>query len=283
MSDVARGAEGRRRFEGKTALVTGAARGQGRSHALALAREGADIAICDICHDLETVHYPLSTPDELAETVRLIEAEDRRVVAEQVDVRDWEAMHAFTERAIAELGKIDILVANAGIFTHAALDQMTEQQWDETFDTNVKGVWHSIKAVVPHMAARKYGRVVVIGSSASIIGNPNVGHYTASKHAVDGLVKCLALEQGANGITANLVCPTGVGTTMILNDGLYKLFNEEEPTQKNLGDMLTSLHAIPRPWLEPEDVSNLVLFLASDDARYMTGSRTVIDMGFTAR
>jgi SDR family mycofactocin-dependent oxidoreductase len=272
------------RFEGRVALVTGAARGQGRSHALALAREGADLAICDICKDLSTIPYPMASADELSETARAIEALGRRVLAERVDVRSWDQVSAFAVKAIHELGKVDILVANAGVFGSAAtLDELTEEQYDDIMDTNVKGVWLSIKALVPHMAQRNYGRIVVTGSTGTFIGAPSFGHYIASKHAVEGLVKTLAWEQGANGITTNLVCPTAVGTRMILHDTMYQVFNPEQPTKDELAALLTSQHAIPEPWLTPEDVTGVVLFLCSEDARRMTGGAVKVDMGFTAR
>lgn len=272
------------RFEGKTALVTGAGRGQGRSHAVSLAREGVDVAICDICEDIGSVPYPLSTSAELDETARLIEAEGRRAVHGKVDVRSWDQVKSFADRAIGELGKLDILVANAGIFGSAALlHELEEEQFDDMIAVDLKGVWLTIKAVVPHMIERKYGRIVVTGSTAGLIGAANFGHYCAAKHGLDGLVKTLALEQGANGITANIVAPTGVGTTMILNDTLYGIFNEAQPTKEAMAEIMSTLHAIPRPWLEPEDVTKVVLFLASDDAQYTTGSIYKVDMGWTAQ
>lgn len=272
------------RFVGRCALVTGAARGQGRSHAVALAREGADVAICDICRDLSTIPYPLATSDKLAETAALIEGLGRRAVVGTVDVRAWKEVREFTDRAIAELGKLDVLVANAGVFGSAvALHQMTEEQFDEMVDTNLKGVWHAVKAVVPNMAQRGYGRIVVTGSTATFIGAPHFGHYVASKHAVDGLVKTLALEQGPNGITANLVCPTAVGTRMILNDALYSLFAPDNPTRDQLAEILRTQHAAPEPWISPEDVTEAVLFLCSEGARAMTGGAVKVDLGWTAR
>ena len=272
------------RFEGKTALVTGAARGQGRAHAVALAREGADVAICDICSDIASIPYPLGTRAELDDTARLVEAEGRRVVSAEVDVRSWEQVSGFAEQAIAELGKVDVLVANAGIFASSDfLHELEEQAWDDMIDTNLKGVWLSIKAVLPHMIERTYGRIVVIGSTATFIGAPSCGHSCASQHALDGLVKTLALEQGVNGITANIVAPTGVGTTMILNDELYRIFNADDPSQEAMGEILASTHANQRPWLEAEDVTPVVLFLASDEAQYVTASIYKVDMGYTAR
>jgi len=272
------------RFEGKTVLITGAGRGQGRSHALGFAREGADVAVCDICQDAATIPYELSSRADLDETVRLIEAEGRKAVGGVVDVRNYAQLKEFTDRAVAELGgKLDVLCCNAGVFASAAtLDVMPEEMWDEMIDTNVKGVWLTCKAALPHMMARKYGRIVVTGSTAGHIGAPNFGHYTASKHALDGLVKTLAWEQGANGITVNIVAPTGVGTRMILNDTLYGIFDAANPTKERMSEMLAGTHASGVPWLEPEDVTKVVLFLASDDAARMTAANVKVDMGYTA-
>jgi SDR family mycofactocin-dependent oxidoreductase len=273
-----------RRFEGKSVLITGAARGQGRSHALGFAREGASVAVCDICRDVASIPYPLGSRSDLDETARLVEAEGGKAVVGEVDVRVWEQVQGFVDRAAGELGSIDVLCANAGVFASAAtLDQLTEEMWDDMIDTNVKGVWLTVKAVLPHMIARRYGRIVVTGSTAGLIGAPNFGHYTASKHALDGLVKTLALEQGPNGITANVVAPTGVGTTMILNETLYGIFNPESPTRESMAAIMTQLHATREPWLEPEDVTKVVLFLASDDAAKMTGGVVKVDMGWTAQ
>lgn len=271
-----------KRFEGKAALITGAARGQGRSHAIALAREGADIAICDIGEDIATVPYGLAGRSDLDETARLCEAEGAKVVAELADVRSYAQVKAFADRAIAALGQIHVLIPNAGIFTFGTLTEMSEEQFGDMIDVNLKGAWHAVKAVVPHMAEHQYGRVVIIGSSSSLIGYPNVGHYTAAKHGVLGLTKSLAVEQAANGITANCVCPTGVHTTMLTNEAAFELVSPENPTLEGAMAAFQAMNAIPRPWLEPEDVTKLVLFLASDDAQYMTGAEVKLDMGLTA-
>jgi SDR family mycofactocin-dependent oxidoreductase len=271
-----------RRFEGKTALITGAAHGQGRSHAIGFAREGADVAICDIAEQIGWIPYPLGTGDELEETRRLCEAEGARVIVERVDVRDYGQVKAFVDRAAAELGKIDVLVPNAGIFTFGQLHELPDEQFGDMFDINVKGVWHTCKAALPHMIERGYGRIVAIGSSASLIGYPNVGHYCAAKHAVLGMIKSLALEQAANGITANVVCPSGVGTVMIRNEAAYAVVSPDDPTDEGAAEAYKSLNAIPVPWAEPEDITGLVLFLASDEAKYMTGGEVKIDMGLTA-
>jgi SDR family mycofactocin-dependent oxidoreductase len=271
-----------KRFEGKAALITGAARGQGRSHAVALAREGADIAICDIVEQIDTVPYGLSAPSDLEETKRLCEAEGANVVAERADVRKYAEVKAFADKAIDEFGQIHILIPNAGIFTFGTLTEMSEEMFNDMIDTNLRGCWHVIKAVVPNMAEHQYGRVVIIGSSSSLIGYPNVGHYTAAKHGVLGLTKSLAVEQAANGITVNCVCPTGVRTMMLENEAAWQLVNPDNPTREGAMQNFQLMNAIPRPWLEPEDVTKLVLFLASDDSMYMTGGEVKIDMGLTA-
>jgi len=270
------------RFDGKSVFITGAARGQGRSHAIHFAREGADLALSDLCADVATVPYGLSKEGDLAESVRLCEAEGANVISDRVDVRAYDQVEGFAKRALDEFGKVDALVANAGVFTFGALTDLSSEQFDDMIDINLKGVWHTVKAIVPSMVERQYGRVVIIGSSASLIGYPNVGHYVAAKHGVLGLTKSLALEQAANGITANCVCPTGVHTPMLENEALYEVMSPDNPTLEAALETLQSLNPIPEPWLEPEEVSKLVLFLASDDSRYITGAEMKIDMGLTA-
>jgi SDR family mycofactocin-dependent oxidoreductase len=263
-------------------FITGAGRGQGRAHAVAFAREGADLAISDICAEIASVPYGLSSDSDLAETVQLCEAEGAKVISERVDVRDYDQVQRFADRTLSEFGKIDVLAANAGIFTFGTLTELSAEQFGDMIDTNLKGVWHSVKAVVPSMAERQYGRIVITGSSASLIGYPNVGHYVAAKHGVLGLTKSLALEQAANGITVNCVCPAAVRTTMLENEAAYALMSPDDPTRDTAMSVMETLNAIPVPWVEPEEVSKLVLFLASDDARYMTGGEVKLDMGLTA-
>jgi SDR family mycofactocin-dependent oxidoreductase len=272
------------RFEGKTALVTGGARGQGRSHAVRLAREGADVAVCDICKKIDWMPHSMGTEEDLDETVRLVEAEGRRAVKGVVDVRSWTDLKAFADRAIQELGKLDILCANAGISSNAAeLHDQPENEFDDMIGVNLKGVWLAMKAVVPHMIERQYGRIVVTGSTASLGGTPKVGPYTAAKHGVAGLVKTLAVEQGKNGITVNMIAPGTVGSPMMLNEHAFSIFNPADPTREAAEQVLSQFFPIPRPWVEPDEISNLVLFLASDEARSITGAIYTIDLGFTAR
>jgi SDR family mycofactocin-dependent oxidoreductase len=271
-----------KRFEGRTVLVTGAARGQGRSHALHFAREGADVAICDICDDIGTVPYDLSTESDLAETVRLCEAEGAGVLSDRVDVRNWDEVDAFAQRALARFGQIDVLMANAGIFGATPIAEMPPEMFADMIGVNLIGVFHTIRAVLPSMLERQYGRIIATGSVCSITGVPNVGHYVAAKHGVAGLIKSVAKEVGGSGITANYLVPNGVGTKMIRNEAIYQLMSPDDPTEEASLPGYAAMNAIPKPWIEPEDVSKVVLFLASEDGRYTTGSAAKIDLGATA-
>jgi SDR family mycofactocin-dependent oxidoreductase len=271
-----------RRFEGRTVFITGAARGQGRSHAVNFAREGADLAISDICHDIDTVPYELSAERDLAETVNLCEAEGARVTSAVVDVRDYGQVEAFAAAALEVYGKIDVVVANAGIFGATTIAEQSPETFGDMIDVNLKGVFHTIRAVLPGMIDRGYGRIIATGSVCSLIGVPNVAHYVAAKHGVAGLIKSIAKEVGANGITANYVVPNGVGTRMIRNDAIYSLMSPDDPTEEASLPAYAAMNAIPIPWIEPEDVSKVVLFLASEDARYTTGAAMKVDLGATA-
>ena len=216
------------RVEGKVAFITGAARGQGRSHALRLAQEGADIIAVDIAEEIESVKriYPGASAADLAETVKEVEALDRRIVARKADVRDYDALKAAFDEGVAELGRVDIVSANAGIFIFGEQAQdVTERDWDDVIDINLKGVWHTVKAAVPTMIEQGAGGSIILTSStAGIKGTPNVSAYTASKHGVVGLMKTFALELAPHHIRVNSVHPTGVATDMILNEATFKLF-----------------------------------------------------------
>jgi SDR family mycofactocin-dependent oxidoreductase len=270
------------RFDDRTVFITGAARGQGRSHAAAFAREGANLALSDICADIGTVPYRLGRDSDLAQTVRLCEAAGASVLSARVDVRDYQQVSGFADRTLEAFGQIDVLVANAGIFTFGKLTEMPAPQFDDMIDTNLKGVWHAVKAVVPAMEKRRYGRVVIIGSAGSVIGYPNVGHYCAAKHAVLGMTKSLALEQAANGITVTCVCPTSVNTTMIDNEAAFAMLSPHDPSREGALTVLRSMNALGVPWIEPADVTSIVLYLASEEARYITGVEIKVDLGQSA-
>ena len=270
------------RFDGKVAFITGAARGQGRAHAVAFAHEGASLALIDICDEFDWTPYEGAAASDLQETVRLCEEQGAKVLVDHVDVRDFPAMQAFADRAVAEYGKVDIVVANAGIFGNTPIAEQAPEMFSEMIDVNLKGVFHTIRVVLPGMIERRYGRVIATGSVCSLIGFENVGHYVAAKHGVAGLIKSIAREVGRHGVTANYVVPNGVGTKMIRNEATYRLMNPDNPTEEGSLATFAAMNPIPLPWVEPEDVSKVVLFLASDEARYTTGAMMKVDLGATA-
>ena len=270
-------AEGR--LTGKVAFVTGAARGQGRAHAVRLAQEGADLIICDICAELDTTSYPGAAPDELAETATLIEKEGRRVVARQVDVRDFDALQSLVHEGVAELGRLDIVVANAGIDSANLSWEITSEQWDELVGINLKGVWQTAKAAIPTLIEQGTGGSIILTSStAGRKGLPFKAHYSAAKHGVVGLCGVLAAELGEYDIRVNTIHPAGVATAMVTDPHLQDLINSKPET---LGPIF--MNTLPHMFMKPEDIASSVAFLASDESRYMTGSQVVVDMGNTAR
>jgi SDR family mycofactocin-dependent oxidoreductase len=272
-------------FEGRVAVITGGARGQGRSHAVELARLGADIAVSDLCHDLGSVGYPLSTEDDLAETVRLVEAQGRRCVSAVSDVRDLDATLAFVAEVRDVLGSVDILVANAGVSTLGSICTMDAVQWSETIDTNLTGVFNAMRAVAPHMRRQRWGRIIGISSMMGRSSNPGIPAYVASKWGVIGLCKSVAFELAAFGVTVNAIAPGNVSTPMIHNDTLYGLMRPDldRPTREDVEPGMTALHVQPVPWLEPEEITAAVVFLASEGARHVTGSVIDVVAGASAR
>ena len=269
------------RVSGKVAFITGAARGQGRSHAIRLAQEGADIIAVDICDDVATVPYGGATEADLAETVKEVEALDRRIVASKADVRDPAGLKAALDAGVAELGRLDIVSANAGIFSHAPTAELTEEQWMTMIDINLNGVWRTAKVAIPHLiAGGRGGSIVITSSTAGLKGFPNFAHYVAAKHGVIGLMRTLAVELAPHNIRVNTIHPTNVNTDMIQNEDLYRLFNPDAPTKEAFEQAAVSMQALPIPWVEPVDISNALVFLASDEGRYVTGIQFPVDGGF---
>ncbi|MGH3518202.1 MAG: mycofactocin-coupled SDR family oxidoreductase [Haloechinothrix sp.] len=267
------------RLEGKVALVSGAARGQGRSHAVRLAEEGANIIAFDVCRQLDTVPYPMASSEDLKETTQLVEDLDRRIVAREADVRDLAGVQALVDAGVSELGRLDVVCANAGIAGFADNTwSIAEEQWDEMIAVNLTGVWKTVRAAAPAMiAAGNGGCIVITSSTAGVKGMAKVGHYVAAKHGVVGLMRTLANELAPHSIRVNTVHPTGVNTPMVVNDYIQQ-FMESNP------DMAANLqNALPVEMVEPVDISNAIVWLASDEARYVTGVSLPVDAGFLQR
>jgi (+)-trans-carveol dehydrogenase len=271
------------RVEGKVAFVTGAARGQGRSHAVRLAQEGADIIAVDICRGFEDSPAPAATPEDLAETADMVKNLDRRIVTAEVDVRDFDALKAAVDNGVEELGRLDIVVANAGIGTTGVkLHKMSETSWAQTMDVNLGGVWKTVKAAVPHLlAGGRGGSVIITSSVGGLKAYPQVGHYITAKHGVVGLMRTFAVELGQHSIRVNTIHPTHVCSPLLMNEPTYRMFRPdlENPGPDDLAPVCQSFHFLPIPWVEPVDISNAVLFLASDEARYITGVTLPVDAG----
>ncbi|RLM53953.1 NAD(P)-dependent oxidoreductase [Halobellus sp. Atlit-31R] len=268
-------------FSGQVAFVTGAAHGQGRSHAQHYAKHGADVVLTDIGENMDTVRYDLGTPDELEETAGMVEDEGQNALTIQMDVRDESEVEAAVEEAIDEFGRIDILANNAGIAHFGDLVEMDEAMWDEMLDTNLKGVWLCSKHVGKHFVDRGDGGKIV--STSSIYGKvagPGSGHYIAAKHGVLGLTKTLALELAEYDVNVNAVCPTGVSTPMVT--GVLEAYGEEA---------LDEATEMTGPWnifgdggmIEAEDISEAYMWLSSDAARYVTGIGLPVDAGMLAK
>ncbi|ANY26264.1 MULTISPECIES: mycofactocin-coupled SDR family oxidoreductase [Gordonia] len=270
------------KLEGKVAFITGAARGQGRSHAIRLAQEGADIIAVDVSQQVETVPYDTARPGDLEETVREVEALDRRIIATEADVRDLSALKQAADDGVAQLGRIDIVLANAGISTMAPTLEMDETMWQTMIDINLTGVWKTVRAAAPHIVAGGRGGSIVLTSSlAAMWANENIAHYSAAKAGLIGMMQVLAKELAPQSIRVNTVHPTTVATEMILNDATYKLFRPdiEQPTRADFEEAARELNRLPVSMVEPVDISNAVLYLVSDDGRYVTGTTHVVDAG----
>jgi (+)-trans-carveol dehydrogenase len=271
-----------KRLAGKVALITGAARGQGRSHAIRLAQEGADIIAVDIRAPIPSVPYPLATSDDLEATVKEVKAVGGRIVARQADVRDYEALKAAIDEGVAELGHLEIVSANAGINSYGRMHELSADAWNEMIGVNLTGVWHTVKAAIPHViAGGNGGSIIITSSSAGTVGYENIGHYVAAKHGVIGLMKTLALELASHMIRVNVLAPAQVNTGMVQNEATYALFcpDAEHPGEADLRRVLREVNLLPVEFVEPVDVSNALLFLASDEARFITGAILPVDTG----
>lgn len=274
------------RVEGKVAFITGAARGQGRAHALRLAEEGADIIAVDVAGPIPYNVHSAASEEDLAETVRQVEALDRRIVSAKVDVRDFDALKAAVDDGVAQLGRLDIVSANAGVAgTPTPAEGFPDDQWQTMIDINLTGVWHSAKAAIPHLkAGGRGGSIVLTSSVAGLKGFGNLAHYVSAKHGVVGLMRALALELAPDSIRVNSIHPTQVDTDMIHNDAIYSLFlGKEGATKDEFAVVSQSMNALPLPWVEAVDISNALLFLSSDEARYITGVALPVDAGATLK
>lgn len=270
------------RMQGKVAFITGAARGQGRSHALRLAEEGADIIAIDSCKDVDTVLYPMATLEDLEETAAQVRALGRGILTRQADVRDVSALQEAVSDGVAEFGRLDVVVANAGICVSSPSWEMSEEVWQDVIDINLTGVWHTAKAAIPAMIeAGNGGSMMFISSIAGMKGYRNLANYVSAKHGIVGLMRALANELAPNNIRVNTVHPTNTATDMIFNSGAYRTFapDVENPTKEDALEGFASINLFPVPWVEPREISNAVLWLASEESRYVTGIQLPVDAG----
>jgi SDR family mycofactocin-dependent oxidoreductase len=259
----------------KVVVVTGAARGSGRAHCERFADEGADVIALDTA----------AAADELQDTAREVEGRGRRCATRLADVSDLGAVTAAVDTGVAELGRLDVVVANAGIHLPGVPSwELDPRDWQRTLDINLTGVWHTVKAGVPHIGTHG-GSVVIISSTNGIRGTANTAHYTASKHAVVGLARTLANELGPRGIRVNTVHPGPVATAMVLNEAMFRRLRPDldNLTAADAAEVLQARNLLPVPWVEPVDVANAVVFLASDQARYITGTQLIVDAGLTQK
>jgi SDR family mycofactocin-dependent oxidoreductase len=273
-------------LDGKVVFITGVARGQGRSHAVTLASEGASIIGLDLCAKPSTTAYDGATEEDLQETVRQVKEVGGDILAEVADTRDYAQVQAVFDHGLQQFGRVDIVIPNAGICSGAKTWEISPQDWREMIDINLNGVFHTVKAAVPTLIQQNQGgSIVFIGSTEALKGAENISSYAASKHGVTGLMTSLARELGQYGIRVNSVNPTCVDTHMINNDFVYGLFRPDldKPTREDVIGTFTGTHLLPVPWIEPRDVSNAILYLVTDPGRYITATTLVIDAGFIVK
>ena len=268
-------------LNGKVAVITGAGRGQGRSHAITLAKAGADVVVSDIDFQVESIPYGMNSPGDLEETKRLVEAEGVRCVAMKADVRDPRQVEDLMNGAAETFGGFDILIANAGGWSPSTVVEMTDAQWDDVITTNLTGTFHTVKYGAPHLIKRGAGRIIVTCSTLGRQGMPNMANYTATRWGQLGFVKSAAIELGPYEITVNAVCPTMVETEQVTNDVLYSMFRPDldNATRADAEEVMRQFHHLPTAWVQPQDVSNAIRFLVSDEARFITGIGLDISAG----
>jgi (+)-trans-carveol dehydrogenase len=268
------------RLDGKVVMITGAARGQGRSHAVTFAQEGAQIVACDVCGSLPGLTYPPSTPEDLEETVRQVEELDQRCLATVADVRDPVAMQGVVDAAVDAFGRIDVLHVNHGICHSAMWDATTDDIWDTAISVILTGAWRTTRLVIPHMITQGGGSIIFTSTSATLVSYLGLTHYTAAKMGVVGLMRTLSAELAPHSIRVNAIAPGVVGTTMALNPAMFDLFSGHEgATLEEAMPVYETLGLLPTPYVEPLDISYAALYLASDEARYVTGVNLAVDAG----
>lgn len=273
-------------LQGQVALITGAARGQGRAHAIELARYGAAIIAVDINDAVETVPYRPATLEDMNETVRAVTAVGGRIVAATADVRSRSELTAAVATGVETLGGLDIVVANAGIVNAVQPSwELSENDWATMLDVNLTGVWHTTSVAIPHLITRGGGSIITISSTAGLRGIPNISHYNAAKHGVVGLTRTLANELAPHRIRVNSIHPTNVLTAMLDNNATARVFRPDldAPTLADASEVLSRINMWDRPWVEVADISNAVLFLASDMSRYVTGVALPVDLGMSQK
>lgn len=272
------------RVDGKVAFITGAARGQGRAHAVRMAEEGADIIGVDACTTIGP--YEGASIADFEETVSQVEALGRRISWSQADIREYDELDAALQKGVDELGRLDIVVSNAAMSGVGSLtEQMTVHDWQEEIDVNLSGQFKTCKAAIPHLKASGGGAIIITSSFAGLNGLPHGASYCSAKHGLVGLMRVLAMEHGADNIRVNTIHPSNVGTPMLLNQKTFNLFRPdlENPTIEDFKEAAKRVHILPIPYLEPEDIANAALFLASDEARYITGVALPVDGGADAK
>ena len=273
-------------LEGRVAFVTGAARGQGRAYAVRLAQEGADVIISDICAPVsQTIPYPGATPDDLAETVRLVEAEGRKVLTRQVDIRDDAEVRTLVADGIEQFGRLDVLVANAGVLSWGRLWELTDEQWNSVIDVNLTGTWRTLRAVIPAMIeAGNGGSIIIVSSSGGLKATPGNGHYAASKHGLTAMTNTLALELGEYSIRVNSIHPYSIATPMIENDAMMAILSAHPSYLNSFAAMpyqppMKGSRAKRNDFMTAEEAAEVVVWLAGDNSSVLSGSQIVVDRG----